>query len=379
MKIFDRYIFKNLFIATGFVAVTLAVVIFLTQSLRFLELVIESGASSSAFWILTLLALPRFFEIILPLSLMAATLFLYNRMTSDSELIVVRSVGYAPATLAKPAITLALIVTIFLMGITLWVAPKSLSTMQEMRQMIKAQFSTLLFREGVFNEVGQGLTVYVRERGAEGAMNGLMIHDSRAAGQPPSTILAKRGTLVAAPDGYQVIVYEGTRQEYNNESAALKRLNFNRYTIDLPESDPVRQRWAQPDERTIVELLNPDPEVQRDLESLRDFKVEIHRRVVSPLLAIVFTLISCAALLIGPVDRRGQLRRIILAVVAVVIIQGLYIAAYNMARQSDVGLFLMYALVFLPLAGSVFALSGMSERLRRRILYNPEQVQEVGS
>ena len=61
MNIFDRYIFKNLLIATVFVAVTLAVVIFLTQSLRFLELVIESGASSSAFWVLTMLALPRFF------------------------------------------------------------------------------------------------------------------------------------------------------------------------------------------------------------------------------------------------------------------------------------------------------------------------------
>ena len=372
MKIFDRYIFKNLLITTVFIAVTLAVVIFLTQSLRFLELVIESGASSASFWVLTALALPRFFEIILPLSLMAATLFLYNRMTSDSELIVVRSVGYAPATLAKPAILLALLVTVFLLAMTLWVAPKSLSTMQQMRQMIKAQFSTLLFREGVFNEVGQGLTVYVRERGAEGSMNGLMIHDSRTAGQPPSTILAKHGTLVSADSGYQVIVYEGTRQEYERESKALKRLNFNRYTIDLPESDPVRQRWAEPDERTIFELLNPDPAVQRDLESLRDFKVEIHRRIVSPLLAIVFTLISCVALLIGPVERRGHVRRIVAAVFAVVVIQGLYIAAYNLARQSDFGLLFMYALVFVPLGLSLFALSGLSEGLRRRLLYHAE-------
>ena len=60
------------------------VVILLTQSLRFLELVIESGASSGSFWILTLLALPRFFEIIGPLSLMAATIFVYNRWSYDT-------------------------------------------------------------------------------------------------------------------------------------------------------------------------------------------------------------------------------------------------------------------------------------------------------
>ncbi len=375
MNIFDRYIFKNLLIATVFIAITLAVVIFLTQSLRFLELVIESGASSGSFWVLTILALPRFFEVILPLSLMAATLFLYNRMTNDSELVVVRSVGYAPAALARPALLLSLIVTIVLLGVTLWVAPKSIHTMQQMRQMIKAQFSTLLFREGVFNQVGKGLTVYVRERGSEGSLYGLMIHDSRGGkdgNQPSSTILAKRGTLVSADEGYQVIVYEGTRQEYDEEQTALKRLDFNRYTIELPESDPVRQRWAEPDERTIFELLNPDPEVQRDIESLRDFKIEIHRRIVSPLLAVVFTLIACVSLLIGPVDRRGQTFRIIGAVAVVVVIQGLYIAAYNLARQSDAGLIFMYGLVLCPLGLSVFALSGLSEGLRRRILYHYE-------
>lgn len=370
MNIFDRYIFKNLLIATVFVAVTLAVVIFLTQSLRFLELVIESGASSSAFWVLTMLALPRFFEIILPLSLMAATLFVYSRMTSDSELVVVRATGYAPSALARPAMILALIVTLLLMGITLWVAPKSISTMQEKREMIKAQFSTLLFREGVFNQVGKGLTLYVRARGEAGSLVGLIIHDSRASGQPASTIFAERGTLVSAEQGYRIVVYEGSRQEYDAEKGILKRLNFNRYTIDLPESDPVRQRWAEPDERTIFELLNPDVRVKRDLESLRDFQVDLHRRIVSPLLAVVFTLIACSALLIGPIDRRGQMRRIMLAVASVVVIQGLYIAAYNMARQSDAGLVFMYGLVFFPLGLCSFALSGMSENLRRRVLYH---------
>jgi lipopolysaccharide export system permease protein len=85
--IVNRYIFKNLFLATVFIAVTLAAVIFLTQSLRFLELVINSGASGGAFWMLTMLALPRFFEIILPIALMAGIIFTYNRMTADSELV----------------------------------------------------------------------------------------------------------------------------------------------------------------------------------------------------------------------------------------------------------------------------------------------------
>ena len=146
MKIFDWYVFKNLAVATIFVSVILAVVIFLTQSLRFLELVINSGASSASFWVLTFLTLPRFFEVILPLALMAASIFIYNRMTMDSELIAIRAVGYSPLALARPALVLAMIATVFLWVMTMWVAPKSLASMQEMRQVIKASFSTLLFR-----------------------------------------------------------------------------------------------------------------------------------------------------------------------------------------------------------------------------------------
>lgn len=369
MKIFDRYVFKNLALATIFVSITLSVVIFLTQSLRFLELVINSGASSTSFWILTFLALPRFFEIIMPLSLMAATIFIYNRMTMDSEMIAIRSVGYAPMALARPALTLAMMVTVFLWVMTMWVAPQSLSGMQQLRQVIKASYSSLLFREGVFNQVGNGLTVYMRERTSDGELHGLMIHDSRNKGQAPSTILAKRGVLVAQDEGHEVVVFDGSRQEYNAETGTLHRLNFERYTIDMPESEPVRTRWKEPDERTINQLLSPNLTNARDLENRRQFNVEIHRRIASPLLALLFTTISCCALLLGPVERRGQGLRITVAIGSVVFLQSLFLAASSLSRQSDWGLLLMYLVPVAPLFLLLFILSTPGEKFRRRLLF----------
>jgi len=370
MGIFDRYLFKNLLVTTVFVALILVVVIFLTQSLRFLELVIESGASSSSFWILTLLALPRFFEVIMPLALMAATLFTYNRMTADSELIVIRSVGYSPLSLARPALVLGALVTLFLWSMTMWAAPKALSEMQGMQQAIKSQLSSFLFREGVFNQVGNGLTVYIRKRNNDGDLRGLIIQDARDKSKNPSTITAQHGLIVANEEGEnQVVVYDGARQQYDPKTKILHRLNFERYTIDLPNNSPVNKRWSAPDERSIFELLNPDLNNKRDQESLRDFKIELHKRLVGPLLAVVFCLISCCSLLIGPIDRRGQTKRIVFAIVSVVVIQGLFLAGFNLARRSDFGLFLIYALVFAPLFFSGFLLTGSAENLRRSIFY----------
>jgi lipopolysaccharide export system permease protein len=369
MKIFDRYIFKNLIVTSLFVSVTLTVVILLTQSLKFLELVIESGASANTFWVLTSLALPRFFEIILPLALMTATIFTYNRMTGDSELVVIRAVGQSPLGLAKPALLLAMLVTCILWSVTMYFAPKSLSTLQLKRQEIKAQLSTSLFREGVFNQAGKGLTVYARDRAADGTLHGLMINDNRADQKNPSTIIAKRGILSTNEKGFQVTVFDGQRQEYDASKRILNRLNFDRYLIEIPDKTSIRTRWQEPDERTILELLSPDANSKQDANSAREFKVEIHRRIISPLLAIAFTIISAAALLLGPVDRRGQARRIVIAVIGVVIIQGLYLSAFSLARQSDTGLAMMYALTLLPIILGLALLSGFTEKFRRLWLY----------
>lgn len=371
MQVFERYLFKNLFIGTLFIAVTLAAVILLTQSLRFLELVIDSGASGISFWFLTMLALPRFFEIILPISLMASTVFIYNKMTIDSEIVVMRSVGASPLLLARPAIILSIYTTILLLVMTTWLAPLSLASMHHMRQVIKAQYSSLLFREGVFNEVGSGLTIYVRDRDVNGEMRGVMIHDSRDNKKHPVTILAKRGMLVSTDGGQQVLVYDGSRQSYNNNKKILSRLEFDRYSIDLPDgSGAVRQRWREPDERTILELLNPDPNNKRDVKSQRDFNVEIHRRIVSPLLAPAFVFMALAMLLIGPVERRGQGKKIAMIIVGSVLIQGFYLGAFSFARNSDLGLVLMYILTLTPIAGGAFILSSYGENIRHKILYS---------
>lgn len=372
MQIFDRYLFRNLLIATVFTAVTLTGIILLTQSLKFLELIINAGASGTAFWILTLMAMPRFFEIIVPIALMAATIFIYNRMATDSELIVMRATGSGPLRLARPALWLSLLVAIALLCVTVWIAPASQRGMNQFRQVIKAQYSTLLFREGVFNAVRPGLTVFIRERDPDGHLRGVLIHDSRPETKPPATVMAKSGVVVTTPEGQQVVVYDGSRQSVNKDTGALERLNFERYTIDLPEgSGPVRERWREPDERSFIELLRPDLTNARDKESRDDFKLEIQRRLVSPFLAPAYTVLALLFLLLGPVSRRRQAWRIALAIGAVIAMQGLYLATISLSRQSGWGIVLMYLTVFLPLAGGIFLLSEISLPLRARIARHP--------
>ena len=368
MKVFNRYIFRMLLMSTIMVSVILAMIILLTQSMRFLELVINSGASTTMFWFLTLLALPRFMEVILPIALMTSTIFVYNKMNIDSELVVMRSTGTSPWSLAKPAIMLSFFIGLVLLLMTTWVAPKSLSSMQNMRQIVKAQYSAVFLRQGIFNELGDGVMAFIRKKTNEGEMRGILIYDSRKDNKSPVTILAKKGVMVEADDGYQVVVYDGSRQDINADTGSINRLDFSRYTIDLPDgSSDVRKRWKEAEERTLWELFHPDPDSRYDKKNMREFSIEIHRRIISPLLAPTFTVVALSIMLLGPLNRKGQGGRIGSVIAASIFIQGSYLAAYSIARDHNIGIYIMYLLVFLPLGIGIFMLGDRSENIRKNI------------
>jgi lipopolysaccharide export system permease protein len=357
MRIVDSYIFRHTLLATVFVTVVLAALVFLMQSLKFIDLVINAGASGLFIWLQTLLYLPGFFEIILPIGMVSGVLFIYNRLTMDSELIVLRALGFSPFRLARPALFLSIILAILLFLTMGWLAPASKSEAMTLRQDIRAQMSSLIFREGIFNEAGPHLMVYIKDRDNKGRLHGLVIHDSRDDTKAPSTVIARSGVLVSTKSGQQVLVYDGSRQEVDPETGIMRRLDFDQYTIDLPEEEKEqKERWKEPDERSTGALIaGATDKVSETNSNRRQLRVELQKRFLLPFLVPGFALIGLSLLLIGNHDRRGQSRKVLMAVSSVVLLEILFLGSYNLAKQSSVGFPLMLMTVLLPYIGAMIA------------------------
>ncbi|WP_431271272.1 LptF/LptG family permease [Dankookia sp. P2] len=99
----DSYIFRQLAAALLAVTIGLAALVWLTQSLRFIELVLDRGLSFLVFIELTGLLLPSFFAVILPITTFVVILFVYVRLSADRELVVMRAAGLSQWRLARPA------------------------------------------------------------------------------------------------------------------------------------------------------------------------------------------------------------------------------------------------------------------------------------
>src|SRR6266481_4311623 len=85
----------------------LSLVIWMTQALRLLDLVINRGQSAGIFAYLTLLMLPTVLVVIVPIAFFAAVLYALNKLNSDSELVVMWSAGVSRLQLAVPVLVAA--------------------------------------------------------------------------------------------------------------------------------------------------------------------------------------------------------------------------------------------------------------------------------
>ena len=231
----DRYMFRQLAVALVAVTGGLAVLIWLVQSLRFVELVVNRGLSIGVFLQLTGLLLPSFVAVILPITSFVVVQFTYQRLAGDRELTVMRAAGLSPLALARPALFLAFLVMLSGYLLNLWLVPSSLSAFREFQWEIRNRVAAFLLQEGVFTSMSNDLTVYVRSRDRDGSLRGILVDDARQPGAH-ATILAERGRLVEGPSGPRVLLVNGSRQELDRQTGRLNILTFSENAIDLAQA-----------------------------------------------------------------------------------------------------------------------------------------------
>ncbi|CCQ74410.1 LPS export ABC transporter permease LptF [Magnetospira sp. QH-2] len=345
----SRYIFRQL--ATGTILVTLGLttIIWLTQSLRFIEMIVNRGLDIGGFLRLTMLLMPDILTIILPLALFAAVVFVYSKMVGDRELVVMRATGLSQGMLAYPAILLALIAMGISYTLNLYFLPKSYQMFRDFQWQVRYSYSHVVLQEGTFNSLTPEVTVYVRERTADGQLKGILAHMTKDP-EKPTTIMAERGALVITETGPRVIMFNGNRQEVDKKKHKMSILFFDRYALDIAGTKAdATDRYREPRERMLHELLGANEETVPDARDRGRFIVEGHKRLASPLWILGFVMVGVSALISGSITRRSQTRRIVMAVCLVVLLQAGFLGVENLAAKRLELIPLIYVAALLPI------------------------------
>ncbi len=351
MQLYNRYIIRKLGITLLLIALSLTSLIWLTQSLRFIDAVITRGLNVGYFLYLTILLIPSLLVIILPISIFLSTILVFHRLSTESELIALRSVGLSTWQIIKPAFIIAIISTAICYFIMLYLLPVSYRAFKDFQGYIRNQYISVLLQEGVFNTPVNGLTLYIREHN-KNTMRGILLHDQRS--EHPITMMAEEGHITSSDTGLRFTLSKGNRQAVDLKTGQLSILYFDNYTIDLSFFTEIgKERKFEPQERYLNELLFSN---ETESEIINKLNAEIHHRITWPLYNIILTLLGLAIYVVSEHNRITKKKRTYIISIAATMLALSAIGYHSSGGKHYIFVILMYINVIIGLMVSLYYL-----------------------
>jgi lipopolysaccharide export system permease protein len=329
--------------------VALTVAVWLTQTLRFIDTIVNSGLPLGLTLQFLILLIPGLLSVILPIAVFVAVMFVYWKLMNDRELVVMQSIGLGPTALARPALIVAVFATGLAYVLSLYLLPASFRSFKDFELRIRNDYAQVLLPEGVFTTVSDGLTIYARQRGEGGALHGLIVYDSRQSGRP-IIYTAVQGIVTTTASGPRLTMQDGTYQDTDPSQGRISILYFDRMAISV--ADPAAgpgQRTLTPWERYLPELLNP-VDLAPDDPLRRILTVEAHQRLAYPLYTLTFAVLGLALITPAAADRSRQRVALTFSILAVVGLQIINFTLRNVANAQPELAPLLYIGPLAPLA-----------------------------
>ena len=267
--------------------------------LKLVEMVVNKGVPLSQIFQIFLHVTPAFFEVTVPMAFLLALFWAMGRLSSDREIIALKSCGVSLYQIAIPIGVCTIIVLSGSFVLTLLVRPWSNSTLKQVFYEVAKSRVTAGLKDKTFNDAFEGLVIYTEEIQPPGTiLQGIMIADTREP-QQKSTIFANSGLIIISEDSRLLTIklLNGTIHSVDLQGKSYQTTRFSVYdiTLNLTTAFPeARKPDRDPQDMPLKELQQIIREKAANQQSARDELVEWHRRFALPFANVIFGLLAIA-------------------------------------------------------------------------------------
>ncbi len=359
MFITSSYILKRLCASICVLATILVVLLWLTQSLKFIEVIVHHNVSLQGYFSLIVYLLPDMFVKVAPVCTLIGALIAFGKLTLDNELQVMQALGKSPWQILHPGMALSGTLTLTLLFLNIFTIPNAYRAFRAQEFQLRNQFSSSIVRDGSFNVI-KSLTIFVEKRRSAKEFEGVFIHDTgeHADGKSkkPYTIFAKEGILKKINDQYVLILHNGTRQEKDSKKT-VQSFEFDELIYNFDAfTTIVNTRNLKPYEKDIRELFQVTGENSENLKLQKRMAAEGHQRILLPFLCLINMLMVALAMVVNRPSRRLRRKRIFYLILAGVLFQWLILNLLQLQLRFQFSAMLAYGLVITSLVLAFIAL-----------------------
>lgn len=349
MKILNRYFTRQLIAIFIMLLLVLTGLAWMLQIMSMMKFLLNYGVELTSFLGLTILMVPFIISIIIPFVTFIAIIFVYNKLISDNEITVMAATGLSPRQIARPALILAVVLTILHFVLNVWIVPRTQSMFYSTQWNLRYGLAHMKLQESAFTQITDGLVVYV-DKVSGHDLSQVMLSDMRDQ-DAPITIFAEKGKLVSTTRGLSIVMTNGSLQASGD---TLTTGTFDSFDMDLNVADKEGENSFRvrrvPTWTLIKSVLDAPNEKQHKM-----VLAELSSRLFGPIMNLILAALCATILLRSSLLRRRASFAPAVAVAAMAIVMSLYMSASNMISSLTEFALLGLAIVAL-LGGILFAL-----------------------
>ena len=319
MRILDRYIVREVS-RHAFLGLVVFTFVFLVPRLvQLMEIYVRHAGSDVQILKFFLCIFPSVFVFTVPIATLIGVLLGLGRMSADSEIIALTSLGIGRRRILLPVGMLAMVGALLTLVITVWVGPAALRTLNSIKAELASSQVSFQVQPRVFDERFPKKVLYVNDVSASGTQwRGVFVADTGGEGGSQVT-LADSAVVIAEPrqGKLELHLQGGTTHEFSREDAnhySVTSFGQSDWPIEVSGLTSTRPRQRSIPEQSMSELV-----AERNTGS-RDASVELHTRLAFPFACLVFALVAVP---LGAQPRRGG--RAAGSLLAVVLIASYYL------------------------------------------------------
>jgi LPS export ABC transporter permease LptF len=205
-RILDRYIFGQFF-TTFFLGVVLLSVVLVLGNVfkKLMDMLVDYEVSVEMILSFIAYALPFSLTFTIPWALLTAVLLLFGRLSAESELVAMRSLGISVSRLSVPIFVFAAAMCALCWWINVDISPRAQTKMKQTLFDIATSNPLSLFATDQIIEAFPGKKIYVQNKVGEDLSN-IQVYEMNKEGLATSVTLAKHGKLETDLESKTVIM-----------------------------------------------------------------------------------------------------------------------------------------------------------------------------
>lgn len=366
MSRIDRYVVMQLLGVFGFFALILVAIYWVNRAVGLLDALVSDGQSVGVFLQMSLLTVPSVVELIAPMAAFGAAVFVANKLTNDSEMVVLQALGFSYFRLARGALVFGLVVAVLTGLVTNFLIPAAARQLRELNAEISRNSTAKFLKEGQFLQPDAGIVLYIREISAGGELLDMFISDTRDP-MVQQIYTAQKSFVINDAGGPKLLMVDGILQRKIRGQSILSISRFADFTYSLSSLIKGNQAGA----RGMAELSTPAllrasaSDIAETASNQGGMRYTGHLRLSWPLTAAFTAMIGFSTLFLGTFSRQGLLWQILMATALLIAMYLVHIITLTRAPDLQQGWALAYATPLLG-AGLTWAILWRSGRPRRR-------------